>query len=84
MVFECLTPLPKVLNIHNIKFVVVNGNRSLQERQKAITAFREASADGPRVLILSNVGTAGLNLAFACIIVCLVRLRLLLDRRSTR
>lgn len=49
---------------------------SLDARSRAIREFQEAGRDGPRVMVLSNVGITGLNLACANIIIVLVSRRI--------
>lgn len=56
---------------------------TVKKRQSALEAFRKStSKEGYRVLLLSNVGIVGLNLAFANIMIMVVRKRFV--RQSLR
>ena len=50
---------------------------TLEARRKTVQAFATSGVDGPRVLLVSNVGGVGLNLQCANIVIFLVRLPLL-------
>ncbi|TFY53992.1 hypothetical protein EVJ58_g9128 [Rhodofomes roseus] len=52
-----------------IKAVFLNGKQSAQARSNTVKEFKDADATGPTVLVMSSVGAAGLNLAFANIII---------------
>jgi Helicase conserved C-terminal domain len=64
--------LLQILDLHGVRYVEINGYMSPAERSAAVKTFRDAGRNGPRVLILSQVGMTGLNLPFACILVMLV------------
>lgn len=51
---------------------------TVARRTKVIHQFRTSGVDGPRVLLVSIVGTTGLNLPFANILVSLVCIPFLL------
>ncbi|KAI1787253.1 P-loop containing nucleoside triphosphate hydrolase protein [Ganoderma leucocontextum] len=63
--------ISQVLGLHGIKYIEVNGSKQLSVRSKDIEKFRSSDRDGPRVCLLSNVGTMGLNLPQANILVAL-------------
>ncbi len=50
----------------------INGKKSMTARNTDLIAFKKAGREGPRVLILSNVGLTGLNIAEANILIILV------------
>src|SRR5882724_9305841 len=58
----------QVLKLHGISTLEVNGNLTAKQRQDSVTKFRQSNSDGPRVLILSEVGIVGLNLPCANIL----------------
>ncbi|KAH0833809.1 P-loop containing nucleoside triphosphate hydrolase protein [Lanmaoa asiatica] len=59
-----------VLDLYGIKCVESHGKIPVKNRRFALDAFRKSTRDnGPRVLILSNVGMVGLNLACANIMI---------------
>ncbi|KAH9008003.1 P-loop containing nucleoside triphosphate hydrolase protein, partial [Lactarius hengduanensis] len=58
-----------VLKNNGIKSLSINGKNRQSERVSTLKDFKESAHDGPRVLILSNVGTIGLNIAFANILI---------------
>lgn len=66
-------PLLQVLKHHNIKFVTIDGNKKQRDRVATLEEFKNSGRDGPRVLLLSNVGSIGLNIAFANILIIVVR-----------
>lgn len=67
--------LMQVLNHNNIKFIAITGEQKQGERVKNLEKFKNSGRDGPRVLVVSNVAALGLNIAFANILVILVRAR---------
>ena len=64
----------KVLKLHGIQTLQLNGSMNMSSRSQALQSFRSSDEKGPRVLVLSNVGMTGLNLPCANILVILVRL----------
>ncbi|KAH8986189.1 P-loop containing nucleoside triphosphate hydrolase protein, partial [Lactarius hatsudake] len=58
-----------VLNNNGIKTLSINGKNKQSEQVSTLKKFKESAHDGPRVLIISNVGTTGLNIAFANILI---------------
>ncbi|KAK7682072.1 hypothetical protein QCA50_014658 [Cerrena zonata] len=63
--------ISQVLNVHGIKHVSIHGSLSLAKRTALIEQFKASDENGPRVLIISSVGTTGLNLAWANILLCI-------------
>lgn len=62
-----------VLSVYGIRNVVtVNGKMSPKARKAAVDQFK--MPDGPRIMILSGVGTTGLNLQIAHILIIVVSL----------
>jgi superfamily II DNA/RNA helicase len=62
----------QVLDLHKIKCIELNGKMSPSARNNALTRFRRGGRDDARVLILSMVGTSGLNIAFANLLIMMV------------
>lgn len=62
-----------MLKANGVKFLEVSGNITPSERVKRLKQFRASGRDGERVLILSNVGSVGLNIACANIVIIVVR-----------
>ena len=67
-----LTLILQVLRLHGIRYIEINGTKRASVRSKDLDAFRNFERDGPRVCLLSNVGTVGHNLPQANILVALV------------
>ncbi|TFK77707.1 hypothetical protein K466DRAFT_508186, partial [Polyporus arcularius HHB13444] len=63
--------IKKVLSFYGISCVEINGKKSMTARNTDLIAFKKAGREGPRVLILSNVGLTGLNIAEANILIIL-------------
>ncbi|KAK7677244.1 hypothetical protein QCA50_019838 [Cerrena zonata] len=63
--------IKQVLNVHEIQYLSIDGGMTVARRTKVIHQFRTSGVDGPRVLLVSIVGTTGLNLPFANILVSL-------------
>jgi SNF2 family DNA or RNA helicase len=63
--------LHKALSLCGRKFVEYDGNISVGARSKAIAEFERS--DDTRIMLLSNVGTTGLNLTMASVVIFLVR-----------
>ena len=61
----------QVFSLYGIKTLAVNGAMSYEKRATVIKNFRENSTH--RVLVLSSVGSTGINLAFCRVIIFLVR-----------
>lgn len=58
---------------HGIEVLSIHGKHSQRQRIATLERFRSSGRDGPRVLLISNVGSVGLNIAFANILVIVVR-----------
>ncbi|GBE89337.1 hypothetical protein SCP_1503450 [Sparassis crispa] len=54
-----------VLDLYGIKYVTYDGDTTLAQRQVSLKEFKAADRDGPRVMIMSGVGLAGMNIACA-------------------
>lgn len=73
-------PLNNELIIHVLGLfgriaVQINGSMSAKNRSAALRQFKESTVtQGPRILIISNVGTVGLNIPEANILIQMVRL----------
>ncbi|KAJ3885134.1 P-loop containing nucleoside triphosphate hydrolase protein [Lentinula edodes] len=59
--------LVKVLDIYGVQCFTIDGNDSFDKRANVVAAFQQDG--GPRVLIFSSVGTVGLNLSIADVVV---------------
>ena len=57
--------------MHNIEAVMVNGSMTQKDRTAALKAFKSPNSTA-RVIILSQVASAGLNLAEADVVIFLV------------
>lgn len=55
--------------------LLIHGGNSASARDKIVRTFAKGTKGDPRVLIVSRVGRAGLNLPMANIMVMLVSLR---------
>ncbi|KAF5362322.1 hypothetical protein D9756_002850 [Leucocoprinus leucothites] len=67
--FTSMAPLLRnVLYLYGVKTLAINGKISLEERDKRVKRLYDANDDS-RVLIFSSVGSAGLNLAAADIVI---------------
>jgi len=62
----------QVLEHHNIQVITIDGNKRQRDRITTLEAFKSSRRDGPRVLLISNVGSLGLNIAFANILIIVV------------
>ncbi|KAH8976383.1 P-loop containing nucleoside triphosphate hydrolase protein [Lactarius hatsudake] len=58
-----------VLEANEIKMVWIDGSMPLRKRTEKLKQFKESRRDGTRVLLISNVGSVGLNISFANILV---------------
>lgn len=61
-----------MLNHHNIKSVSIHGKINHPQRVKILEDFKKGGRDDARVLLISNVGSTGLNIAFANILIIVV------------
>ena len=52
--------------------VEIDGSVRPKERVARLGRFKAAQREDPRVLLLSSVGTVGLNIPFANILICIV------------
>ncbi|KIK51761.1 hypothetical protein GYMLUDRAFT_251819 [Collybiopsis luxurians FD-317 M1] len=59
--------LRKVLSLYNVKTLAIDGNVSFERRAQTVAEFHESN--DARVFIFSSVGTAGLNLAIADVVI---------------
>lgn len=66
----------QVLQRNNIQVLSIHGKHKQRERIATLEQFKSSGHDGPRVLLVSNVGSVGLNIAFANILVIVVCERL--------
>ena len=62
----------QVLQRNNIQVLSIHGKHKQRERMATLEKFKSSGHDGPRVLLVSNVGSVGLNIAFANILVIVV------------
>ncbi|TFK60185.1 hypothetical protein BDN72DRAFT_779739 [Pluteus cervinus] len=66
--FPSLGPLLRnVLNLYGVKHLYIEGRQTLEQRAAIVERFR--TDDNYRVLIFSKIGTVGLNLSRACILI---------------
>ncbi|KAJ3566666.1 hypothetical protein NP233_g6855 [Leucocoprinus birnbaumii] len=69
--FSSMAPLlQNVLSLHGIPSLAINGNISLEERDRRVKQLYDDNNDF-RVLIFSSVGSVGLNLAIADVVIFL-------------
>ncbi|KAF5359465.1 hypothetical protein D9756_003663 [Leucocoprinus leucothites] len=67
--FPSMTPLlQNVLSLYGVKNIAISGKIQFKQRDKRIKQFYDDS-DPARVLIFSSVGSAGLNLAIADVVI---------------
>lgn len=62
-----------MLEANGIKAVTMHGGMSQQKRVDLLNQFRFCDRNGARVLLISNVGSVGLNIACANILIIVVR-----------
>ena len=67
-----MTENDKVLEANGIKVVALHGKVSPKRRVQLLKDFERCGRDGARVLLISNVGSVGLNMAFAHILIIVV------------
>lgn len=63
----------QVLEANGIKVVTMHGSMSQLKRVDLLNQFRFCDSNGARVLLISNVGSVGLNIACANILIIVVR-----------
>lgn len=63
---------PQVLKHNDIKVLSIHGGLKQPERVTMLEEFKRSGRDGARVLLISNVGSVGLNIAFANILIIVV------------
>ncbi|KAG2336606.1 hypothetical protein BDR05DRAFT_896483 [Suillus weaverae] len=63
------TQVLKILELNGITTLQIHGKLSMSARTKLISQFKGSGRDGPRVLIMSNIGLTGLNLPCANILI---------------
>jgi SNF2 family DNA or RNA helicase len=61
------------LKNNGIHSLTLHGQMSLPKRTEQLETFRHGDRDGARVLLISNVGSVGLNIACANILIIVVR-----------
>ncbi|THG92497.1 hypothetical protein EW026_g8419 [Hermanssonia centrifuga] len=61
----------QVFKVNGIDCMEITGAAPMAQRTKTLSAFRASGRDGPRVLIISQVGSVGLNIEFANVLVLL-------------
>ncbi|KAF9443968.1 hypothetical protein P691DRAFT_808051 [Macrolepiota fuliginosa MF-IS2] len=67
--FPSMAPLlQNVLRLYGVESLAINGKISFDERDRRVGAFRN-NANPARVLIFSSVGSAGLNLSIADVVI---------------
>ncbi|OSX55777.1 hypothetical protein POSPLADRAFT_1108332, partial [Postia placenta MAD-698-R-SB12] len=66
---SCFDPLLKILQMYGIEYETLTGTMSGRRRAEALHKFMQSDAKGVRVLILSNVGAVGFNIACANILI---------------
>lgn len=62
----------QLLTVLGIPFLVYTGEMTPAARHKVLKEFQAAGRDGPRVLIISKIGSTGLNLSCANIVIAIV------------
>jgi hypothetical protein len=63
----------QVLESNGINLVTMHGGMSQKKRVDVLNSFRYCDRNGARVLLISNVGSVGLNIACANILIIVVR-----------
>jgi SNF2 family DNA or RNA helicase len=63
----------QVLEANGIKVVTMHGSMSQNKRVELLKEFRNCNRDGACVLLISNVGSVGLNISCANIVIIVVR-----------
>ncbi|KAG1741204.1 P-loop containing nucleoside triphosphate hydrolase protein [Suillus occidentalis] len=63
------TQVLKVLELNGVQTLQIHGKLSTSTRTDIISQFKSSGRDGPRVLIMSNIGLTGLNLPCANILI---------------
>ncbi|KAH9011667.1 P-loop containing nucleoside triphosphate hydrolase protein [Lactarius pseudohatsudake] len=58
-----------VFDHHKIDVLTIDGKMKQRERISTLEKFKNSGRNGPRVLLISNVGSLGLNIAFANILI---------------
>ena len=65
--------ITQILRLHNIDVYEMTGKMSMKARDEALKSFSaKTSRDGQRVLLMSEVGTVGLNIDCANVIIFIV------------
>lgn len=72
VIYTILTPQPQVLKLYGVEALEFNGSMTDKARSDSLAAFKDEKAGTPRVMLLSNVGTTGLNLDFANVLIIIV------------
>ena len=62
-----------MLDLYGVQAAELTGRVPMAKRNSVLCNFKESTRDhGPRVLLLSNVGTVGLNISHANILIMVV------------
>lgn len=69
-----------MFKLHGVKCLPLNGTMTTAERTSAIKQFRNDSET--RVLLISTVGSIGLNLTNASVVICFVSGQMVLSRNE--
>lgn len=64
--------IPKVLRLYGIEILEFNGSMSEKAKAEALAEFKSEDEGTRRVMLLSSVGTTGLNLDFANVLIIVV------------
>ena len=67
-----VTDLMQVLDRNNIKVLIMHGSMSQKKPMELLREFRECDHGGAHVLLISNVGSVGLNIACVNIMIIVV------------
>ena len=68
-----MTDPTQVFDANGIKALTMHGSMSQKKRVELLREFRECDRGGARVLLISNIGSVGLNIACANIVIIVVR-----------
>lgn len=60
-----------MLELYGLKSLAIDGSMSYESRDKVVAQFH--APDKPRIFIFSSVGSAGLNLSIADVVIFFVR-----------
>lgn len=60
------------MRLYDIDIVEFNGSMSEKAKAESLATFKSEKEGTARVMLLSNVGTTGLNLDFASVLIIIV------------